>query len=157
MNSEPDPRQVYADIIDLAHWQSPTRPRMSLYDRAAQFLSYKSLTGFDELVAEEFRLTDEMTEIGSSDLEEMNRKLALISEAAAAGERPRAAFTVFIPDERKAGGKYEEISDSVKQIDPVARRVILASTEGNGRQNRTIPFENIISIRTEALPRPNAE
>lgn len=33
---EPDPRDVYADIIDLPHHQSPTRPHMSLYDRAAQ-------------------------------------------------------------------------------------------------------------------------
>ena len=36
---EPDPRIVYADIIDLPHHQSPTRPRMSLYA-----VSYTNLT-----------------------------------------------------------------------------------------------------------------
>ena len=36
-----DAREVYADIIDHPHWQSPTRPHMSLYDRAAQFSPFR--------------------------------------------------------------------------------------------------------------------
>ena len=55
---EPDPRVVYADIIDLPHWQSPTRPHMSLYDRSAQFASYKALSGYEDMIQEEARLTD---------------------------------------------------------------------------------------------------
>ena len=55
---EPDARKVYADIIDLPHWQSPTRPHMSLYDRSAQFASYKALSGYEDMVAEEAWLTD---------------------------------------------------------------------------------------------------
>ena len=34
---EPDPREIYGDIIDHPHWESPKHPPMSLYDRAAQF------------------------------------------------------------------------------------------------------------------------
>ena len=52
---EPDPRIVYADIIDLPHHQSSTRPHMSLYDRAAQFASFAALTGYDDMVKEEAR------------------------------------------------------------------------------------------------------
>ena len=55
---EPDPREVYGDIIDLPHWQSPTRPRMSLYDRAAQFAPYKTLSGYEDMVQEEARRTE---------------------------------------------------------------------------------------------------
>ena len=36
---EPDSRIVYADIIDLPHHQSPTRPRMSLYKTTMCFTS----------------------------------------------------------------------------------------------------------------------
>ena len=55
---EPDPRIVYADIIDLPHHQSPTRPHMSLYDRAAQFAPFAALTGYDDMIVEEVRETD---------------------------------------------------------------------------------------------------
>ena len=47
---EPDPRIVYADIIDLPHHQSPTRPRMSLYARSAQFAPFAALSGYDEMI-----------------------------------------------------------------------------------------------------------
>ena len=55
---EPDPRIVYADIIGLPHHQSPTRPHMSLYDRAAQFAPFAALTGYDDMIVEEVRETD---------------------------------------------------------------------------------------------------
>ena len=55
---EQDPREVYGDIIDLPRWQSPTRPRMSLYDRAAQFAPYKTLSGYEEMVQEQARKTE---------------------------------------------------------------------------------------------------
>ena len=50
--SEPDPRVVYADIIDLPHWESPSRPRMSLYNRAAQFSPFAALSGYDDIIRE---------------------------------------------------------------------------------------------------------
>ena len=49
-NNTPDPRVVYADIINLPRWESPTRPRMSRYNRAAQFSPFAALTGFDETI-----------------------------------------------------------------------------------------------------------
>ena len=52
------PRELYADIIDLPHWQSPTRPHMSLYDRSAQFSSYKALSGYEDMVEDEARRLD---------------------------------------------------------------------------------------------------
>mgnify|MGYP007070133937 CR=1 FL=1 len=53
--NEPKAREVYADIIDHPRWQSPTRPHMNLYDRAAQFASFAALTGYDDMVNEEAR------------------------------------------------------------------------------------------------------
>jgi len=54
-SNEKDARVVYADIIDMPHWTSPTRPHMSLYDRAAQFSPFAALSGYDDMVAEEAR------------------------------------------------------------------------------------------------------
>ena len=50
-----DPRTVYADIIDLPRWESPTHPRMPLGDRAAQFAPYAALVGYGDMVKEEGR------------------------------------------------------------------------------------------------------
>ena len=155
MTETPDPRIVYADIIGLPHWQSPVRPRMSMNDRAAQFLSYKALTGFEDVIAEEARTTEELAEPGTYETELLNRQLSLIAGAAAQGKRPVVSFRVFVPDERKAGGRYEEIADAVRRVDPVGRKVVLASAEGNGRQYRTIPFENIVSVSGDLKDMPD--
>lgn len=143
---EPNGRDVYPDIIDHPHWQSPSRPHMSLYDRAAQFAAFDALAGYTDMVREEQRLTDELTELDDNALEKLNQKLSLISDVIADGHHPSLTFTVFVPDAHKAGGAYVEISDVVKRIDTVQRKVILMNTEGRGRVNKTIDFDKIISI-----------
>ena len=51
----------YSDIINLPHFHDPSRPYMTMHDRAAQFAPYKSLVGYDELLsttAEDILATD---------------------------------------------------------------------------------------------------
>lgn len=143
---EPNGRDVYPDIIDHPHWQSPTRPHMSLYDRAAQFSAFDALAGYTDMVREEQRETASQVDLSDNALEKLNQKLSLIADVTADGEHPRLSFTVFVPDKHKAGGSYETITDSVKRIDTVQRKVVLMTTEGRGHQNRTIDFDKIISI-----------
>ena len=50
--NEPDPSEIYKDIIDMPHQQSKTHPHMSLYDRAAQFAPFAALTGYDDMIKE---------------------------------------------------------------------------------------------------------
>ena len=42
---------TYDDIIDLPHFHDPSRPYMTMHDRAAQFAPYKSLVGYEEMVS----------------------------------------------------------------------------------------------------------
>ena len=147
---EPDPRIVYADIIDMPHWQSPKRPHMSLYDRSAQFASYKALSGYEDMVAEEARTTDRKLELEDYELELLNQKLSLINDIIADGHRPVLTFTVFEPDEYKDGGRYVDITDTVKRIDVTGRRVILLSTRESG-MNRTIEFDRIVGVHGELV------
>ena len=143
---EPAPREVYADIIDLPHWQSPTRPHMSLYDRAAQFASYKALSGYEDMVAEEARLTDSEVPLSEKAMVLLNQKLNLISDVIEDGIHPELTFTVFVPDQKKSGGKYDNMIGTVKTVDTVYRRVILMETEGLGKINRMIDFDRIADI-----------
>lgn len=147
---EPDARKVYADIIDMPHWQSPTRPRMSLYDRSAQFASYKALSGYEDMVAEEARLTDAWPQLEEYELEILNQKLTLISDVLDDGHHPVVTFTVFVPDERKEGGRYVEITDTVKRIDVTERKVILEGKRESGLRN-FIDFDSIVAVHGELV------
>ena len=41
----------YQDIIALPHYVSKDRPHMSNHDRAAQFLPFSALTGYEETIS----------------------------------------------------------------------------------------------------------
>ena len=116
-------REVYPDIIDLPHWQSPKRKHMSLYDRAAQFAPFAALSGYDDMITEEARQTGVKTE---QDHEMLNRKLGMVNHLLAGGTHPTLSFTVFVPDEFKDGGEYTDVTGTVMKIDAVHKQVILS-------------------------------
>ena len=129
MFQEQSARMVYADIIDLPHHQSDRRRHMSLHDRAAQFAPFAALVGYDEMVAEEARLTDLQVSPGESDLDRLNRIFRCLSAQLSAGQRPEISVLIFIPDSRKSGGRYETVTGLVKRLDPVEKKLVLS---GNG-------------------------
>ena len=144
---KPDARNVYADIIDLPHWEPGRKhPRMSLHDRAAQFAPFAALVGYDEMVDEEARLTDRQIEPGEGQLNLLNQQLNVINSAIAGGNRPAVTITYFIPDEHKAGGRYATITAKVKRIDSTARQVILLAQDQPGIPE-AIMFDRIISLQ----------
>lgn len=156
-DGERNGRDVYPDIIDHPHWQSPVRPHMSLYDRAAQFSAFDALAGYSDMIREEQRITDEQVHPEEYELEVLNQKLTLIADALRSGRHPELSFSVFVPDEHKAGGRYETVFGSVKKIDPVARKMILTSTgaEDRGSTNRIIAMDRIIAIHGEQVNFPD--
>ena len=145
--TEPNARIIYADIIDLPHHQSTKRPHMSLYNRAAQFAPFAALSGYDDMIAEEARLTDSMIE---ADLEKLNMKLQLISHETDKKKHPTITLTVFVPDKYKDGGEYITVTGEVKKIDPVAQAVVL-------RNRAPIQIANIYDIQGELFEGLDAE
>ena len=143
-HNTPDPRVVYADIIGLPHWESPTRPRMSLYNRAAQFSPFAALSGYEDIINEEASETSAWIEPGESRKEQINRQLNLIAEAAAAKQKPLICITHFIPDAKKSGGAYATAEGFVRKIDPVRQTLLLTNTE-TGREQE-IGFGRITDI-----------
>lgn len=127
MNSgkTPSARIVYADIIDLPHHQSPNRRHMSLHDRAAQFAPFAALVGYDEMVDEEARLTDRQITPGESDLDRLDRIFRCLVSMLSAGERPEVSALIFVPDSRKAGGRYETVSGLAKRLIPEENKLVL--------------------------------
>lgn len=123
-------KNPYGDIICLPHHRSLTHPRMSMTERAAQFAPYAALVGFDDMVRETARWTDEEAELSETELERLNEKLLILQEAAGNGLRPEVTVCCFVPDARKAGGSYREFSGTVKKVDEAARQLVFYG--GNG-------------------------
>ena len=104
----------YDDIINLPRHVSPTRQRMSMHDRAAQFAPFAALVGYDDAVAEIARLTESRPELDEQEQRAINEKLSFI--AAHLKEQPIVRIQYFVPDERKSGGAIVEVSGIVKKI-----------------------------------------
>lgn len=136
-------RIKYADIIDLPHHQSSTRQHMSLYDRAAQFAPFAALTGYDDMIVEEGRLTDQQLALPEHEIDALNQKIQMLEEQLSIGHHPQITVTYFVPDELKAGGRYDTISAYLKKIDPVDKKIILYGSD-NIDDKRVRPIEILI-------------
>lgn len=116
-------KNPYEDMMELPHHVSSKRPQMPMSDRAAQFSPFAALVGYDAAIKEAGRLTDERIEPEEDRLNELNMKFRLIKEHLA--DEPEVSLSYFEPDERKAGGRYLEISGAVKKIDDFERSLTM--------------------------------
>ena len=148
-SNDEDARIVYADIIDMPHWTSPTRKHMSLYDRAAQFSPFAALSGYDEMVTEEARIVDNRIELDPSEIERINRKLELISEAVKSGSHPVITVTYFVKDPLKAGGSYQTIKETVRKVDVQKQQLIFEKKTETAGNYLTKDFEDVLDIECE--------
>ena len=128
----------YEDIINLPHHTSKKHQRMSLEARSAQFAPFAALTGYDEVLIETARLTNERIEIDETIKVIIDSKLQIIKEHIK--EMPLITFMYFVPDSKKDGGKYVTVTGNVKKIDEYRNVLIL--------ENKTeIPIKEIIDIK----------
>jgi len=104
----------YDDIIHLSRPKSK-HPRMSLYQRSAQFAPFAALTGYEGHIKETARLTDRKIEIDEEIKKELDVKIMTIKNRL--NSKPNVTITYFIPDVKKNGGRYETISKKIKRID----------------------------------------
>ncbi len=127
----------YDDIINLSHHTSPSRQRMPIRDRAAQFAPFAALTGYDSVIEETARITDAKDGENEESTAQLNRKLMLLSDRI--DEHPYVEITYFIPDERKSGGRYENAYGYLKAIDANESCIVLMD-------KRKFSFDKIRSL-----------
>ena len=109
----------YDDIINLPHYEPKHHPRMSMWNRAAQFAPFAALTGFEVAIQESGRLTDDWIDMGESANEELNRKMELL--VSKLPEHPTVTIEYFLPDSHKSGGSYQSVTGVVRHIDDIER------------------------------------
>ena len=127
----------YDDIIGLPHHVSVDRPHMPLIARGAQFAPFASLTGYDAVIGETARLTEARLELDEEQKQRISR--CLLEIQGRLREKPAVALTFFVPDERKAGGRYVSRTAAVRRVDKLAGTLLLLD-------GSAIPFDDIYSI-----------
>lgn len=129
----------YDDIVNLSRPISK-HPRMSLYQRSAQFAPFAALTGYEGQVKETARLTDRRIELDEEMKLMLDLKIQVIQEVLS--NNPELEITYFIPDTRKDGGKYETIINNVKKIDNYNEQIIM-------KNDLKISIKDIIDINSD--------
>ncbi len=130
----------YEDIINLPPHISKKYPQPTMADRAARFAPFAAITGYEEMVLEEARGTEERIDLDESTKASLNEKLNMIAEFI--DENPTVTINYFVPDKKKAGGAYMDATGTVKSIDEYDRLVIMTNGE-------RIPIDNIYDIQSE--------
>ena len=141
----PEQKTPYAEILTLPHHKAANRPHMSMHDRAAQFSPFAALTGFDGVIAETGRRTDQKIELSESQMTLLNQKLNLIDDAVQDGYHPMVTVVYFVPDAKKDGGSYQEYIGKVRLVDAVERKLVFLA-ENERSAGMEIPIDDILEI-----------
>ncbi len=133
----------YNDILHLPHHVSPTRARMSMVERAAQFAPFAALTGYDAAIKETARLTGQRVELTEGAKAELDGKIRILQEHSR--EQPEISVTHFVEDLRKDGGQYAVTHGRLKKLDPCGQFLLL--TDG-----QRIFTQDILELRSNYFP-----
>lgn len=132
----------YEDIIHLSHPRSTKHPPMSIHDRAAQFSPFAALTGHEDAIEETARRTDFQIELEEDEKERINERLQFMQEHL--GEDLEVRITYFLPDEKKAGGRYLSYTGIAKRMNAYEHRIVM-------RDGTCVPMESIREIEVLRL------
>ena len=132
----------YEDIINLPRPVSKKHPQPPLSERAARFAPFAAITGYEEMVLEEARITEEKIELDECALILLDKKLNIIQKHLS--QSPEITVTYFVPDKKKTGGAYRTITGIVKRIDPYQKILILQNDE-------KIQIEDIYNLKSDSF------
>ena len=130
----------YEDIVNLPRHISKVHPQATMADRAARFSPFAAISGYEDMVKEAARVTEERIDITDATKELLNEKLNMIVEFL--DEEPEVTITYFEPDKKKDGGAYISITGTVKKIDEYERIVLMSD-------DKKIRIDEIYAIESD--------
>ena len=132
--------EKYEDMLYMNPPVSKTHRKMSIQDRAAQFMPFAALTGYEDLIRESSRITQSRIELSETEIEELKHKLEILHRHEI--EKPLIKVQYFVHDLKKSGGSYQMVEKYLHRIDDIEKKIIF-------KDRTTIQFEEIISIEYE--------
>ncbi len=134
----------YDGIIDLPHHVSDRHPPLGKDSYAAQFSPFAALTGYEGVIEETARATDERPELDEEAKERLSGRLAILLDHL--DEAPVVSVTHFVPDGKKSGGSFVALTGSIKSYSQTERMITMSSGE-------RIPLDNVYEIRGDIIDR----
>ncbi len=118
-----NPTHQYDDIIDLPHHRSTRHPHMPVHNRAAQFMPFAALSGYDAIIAETARITQERITLSDDEKDALDKRLhnVLLHK----NTHPQVSLTVFEPDKYKSGGAYVTVEGYITRVDSERRTIVI--------------------------------
>lgn len=130
----------YEDIVNLPRPISGKHPSPPLEERAVRFAPFAAITGYEEMVLEEARVTEARIHPDENALTLLNEKLNVIQDFHE--KKPVISVTYFEPDKKKEGGAYVTFTGAVKRIDTY-KRILLMSND------KQIRIDDIVKLEGE--------
>ncbi len=127
----------YEDIINLEPHISKKYPQVSMADRAARFSPFAAVTGYEDMVKEAARVTEERVKLDEHARRALDDTLSKIMRLSI--EKRTVSITYFVEDTKKTGGAYISEEGIIKRVDEHLRALLL----GNGT---LIRIEDILEM-----------
>ena len=103
------------------------------------------------MVGEEAREVGSFQELTESEMEVLNQKISLIADVLEDGHHPVLKFTYFTSDIAKVGGSYVTMTERVRKIDAVGRKIQLFKTVGASKSYMELEIDKIRDISGELV------
>lgn len=132
----------YEDMLYLEPPVSKIHRKMSISERAAQFMPFAALTGYEDLIRESSRITQRRIELSETEIEELKNKLEFLHVHEK--EKPLIKVMYFLQDLKKNGGSYQTVEKQLHRIDDIEKKVIF-------KDRTTIQFDDIILVEYEGF------
>jgi len=132
----------YEDMLYLEPPVSKIHRKMSISERAAQFMPFAALTGYEDLIRESSRITQRRIELSETEIEELKHKLEFLHVHEK--ENPLIKVMYFLQDLKKNGGSYQTVEKQLHRIDDIEKKIIF-------KDRTTIQFDDIISVEYEGF------
>ena len=134
--------QKYEDMLYLEPPVSKIHRKMSISERAAQFMPFAALTGYEDLIRESSRITQRRIELSEIEIDELKNNLEILHEHEK--EKPMIKVIYFLHDLKKNGGSYQTVEKHLHRIDDIEKKIIF-------KDRTTIQFDDIISVEYEGF------
>ena len=132
--------EKYEDMLYLEPPVSKIHRKMSISERAAQFMPFAALTGYEDLIRESSRITQRRIELSETEIDELKNNLEILHEHEK--EKPMIKVMYFLHDLKKNGGSYQTVEKHLHRIDDIEKKIIF-------KDHTTIQFDDIISVEYE--------
>lgn len=113
----------YDEIINLPRHISEKHPPLGKESYAAQFSPFESLTGYEDVVEEAARATDNRVYLDEDEKIRLSEMLTEILKHS--DDKPEVTFTYFAADGIKDSGKFATVKGTIKKYRESENKIIL--------------------------------